>query len=299
MPTNIDLDAAEAFLGSHARLLDRRRFAALRGRGDAAGVLGALDGYRNADGGYGWGLEPDLRSADGQPAAAMHALAVIDEVATVTPRAAELCDWLEQTTLPDGGLPFALPIVDPAGCSPIWLGADPTTSSMQITTVVAAAAHRVARHDAAIAHHPWLARATRYCLDAIEAISPEPHAYEVAFAIQFLDAAGTGGLEVGHLVDRLVDHLAVDGTMAVAGGIDGETLHLLDVSPWPGTPSRAVLATSAVAADLDRLASGQQPDGGWTVDFATASPAAALEWRGHATVGAVAVLMANGALAAS
>lgn len=42
--------------------------------------------------------------------------------------------------------------------------------------------------------------------------------------------------------------------------------------------------------ELDRMATRQQADGGWTVDFASASPAAALEWRGYATVGAVSTL---------
>ena len=32
------------------------------------------------------------------------------------------------------------------------------------------------------------------------------------------------------------------------------------------------------------LAAGQQPDGGWRVDFNSFSPAAELEWRGAITV---------------
>jgi hypothetical protein len=39
---------------------------------------------------------------------------------------------------------------------------------------------------------------------------------------------------------------------------------------------------------------GQQDDGGWVVDFTACSPAAALDWRGYATVGALTVLRANG-----
>jgi hypothetical protein len=141
--------------------------------------------------------------------------------------------------------------------------------------------------------HPWLARATRFCLDAIGAMGDDPHAYEVSFALQFLDAAAEGGLDVDHLIRPIGGHLGPDGSMPVAGGAAGETLHLLDFSPLPGRPSRSMLSTAAVDADVDRLASGQQPDGGWTVDYDTASPAAALEWRGYATVRAVSTLLAN------
>jgi len=292
--TAIDLAAASTFLAGNGRLLDRRRLAFLLGRADTSAVLGALDAYRTPDDGYGWGLEPDLRSTDSQPAAALHAMEVMAEIGpTTTPRAAKLCDWLENISLPDGGLPFALPIVDPEACSPIWTSADPTTSSLQITSAVAAQAHRVAQHDSVVATHLWVSQATRFCLDAIAAIGPEPHAYEVSFALQFLDAIAASGLEVDHLISGLSRHLSDDGSMPVVGGTEGETLHLLDFSPFPGRASRTFLSASAVAADVARLAGLQEPDGGWTVDYATASPAAALEWRGYATVRAVSTLLAN------
>src|SRR5829696_6170413 len=107
----VDLAAAADFLASSARVLDRRRFDLLFGDGDAGAVLAAVDGYRNPDGGYGWGLEPDLRSRTSQPGGALHAFeAFADAAPVVTERARELCDWLDAVSLPDGGLPFALPV---------------------------------------------------------------------------------------------------------------------------------------------------------------------------------------------
>jgi hypothetical protein len=93
---NVDLSAANDFMAAHARILDRRRFELLNGRAAASAVLAALRAYRNPDGGYGHGLEPDLRAPESQPAAALHAFEVFAEVAPVTaPEAAELCDWLD------------------------------------------------------------------------------------------------------------------------------------------------------------------------------------------------------------
>src|SRR5215210_221461 len=92
--------AARSFMAAHARLLDRRRFDLLFGGGEPEPVLAALRGYRNGDGGYGHGLEPDLRAPESQPAAALHAFEVFAEVAPVSaPEAAELCDWLDAVTL--------------------------------------------------------------------------------------------------------------------------------------------------------------------------------------------------------
>ena len=63
----VDLSAAAGFTATHARLLDRRRFDLLFGGGDdgaaAGAVLAAVEAHRNPDGGYGWGLKPDLRPA--------------------------------------------------------------------------------------------------------------------------------------------------------------------------------------------------------------------------------------------
>ena len=84
----VDLTAAQAFIDTHARLLDRRRYALLGPASDlaadSAAVLAALDAYGNPDGGYGSGLEPDLRSPESQPAAAGHAFEAFAEIAPLT-----------------------------------------------------------------------------------------------------------------------------------------------------------------------------------------------------------------------
>ncbi|MFF0728542.1 hypothetical protein [Streptomyces sp. NPDC004134] len=292
-----DLAAAASFMATHARLLDRRRFELLVGGTEPAAVLAAVDGYRNPDGGYGWGLEPDLRAPESQPGGALHAFeAFVDAAPATTPHAARLCDWLLSVTLPDGGLPFALPVADPAGCAPFWTQADPAASALQSTAFAAGTALRLAAHDAAVAAHPWLERATSYCLAAIENIGDEPHAIELSFAIRFLDAAADTRPQATALLERLRPLIPGDGVLPVAGGSEGEAIRPLDVAPEPGRPARTLYAPEVVAAELLRLAAGQQEDGGWLVDFGSFSPAAALEWRGYRTVGAVAVLKQNSLL---
>lgn len=293
---SVDVAAASSFLAGHGRTLDRRRLELLLASGDGVeAVLAALDGYHNIDGGYGWGIEPDLRAPESQPVGAMHALEVLAEIGPATsPRAVELCDWLAETTLPDGGLPFSLPVTDPSACAPLWLGADPAMSSLQMTTQVAANALRVALHDPGVAKHPWLARARAWCVEAISALDDSLHAYELLFAVWFVDAlAATDPDGAAPLVERLAPFIPPDGVVPVQGGTDGEALRPLDFATRPDGPVRSLYTDDVVAADLDRLARGQQPDGGWTVDYASSSPAAALEWRGYATVSAVTTLLAT------
>ena len=288
---SIDLTGARSFMAAHARLLDRRRFDLVTGRGDPAAVLAALSAYRNADGGYGWGLEPDLRAPESQPACAFHAFEVLADVApVVAPEAVALCDWLDGASLPNGGLPFALPIADPSGCAPFWANADPQVFSLQITSIVAAYANRVAAHDPAVAAHPWLARVTGCCLAAIDELDAAPEPYVLEFCLRFLDAVHDREADAPRLLARFAQWIPADGRLRVVGGLEDETLWPLDLAPEAGRPARALFDDATIAADRERLAADQRQDGGWTVDFQSYSPAAALEWRGYATVRAVATL---------
>jgi hypothetical protein len=288
---NVDLNAAKSFMNTHARQLDLRRLELLLGEGGPDPVFAAIDAYRNPDGGYGWGLEPDLRAPESQPGGALHAFeAFADAGPATSPHAVELCDWLGSVTLADGGLPFALPIADPVGSAPFWANADPTTSSLQITAYVADMAHRVAVHDPAVAAHPWLKRATDYCIEAAAALEQAPFAIELAATMRLLDAAAPTRPEAAGLIERLGEWIPADGRVPVSQGAEGETMRALDFAPRPDGPARRLFSQDVIDAELRVLASEQHDDGGWRVDFQTYSPAAELEWSGYMTVLAIARL---------
>lgn len=59
--------AGRAFLEREGRLIERRLAAALFDGGPVGAVVDTLRGYRNADGGFGHGLEPDKRCPDSLP----------------------------------------------------------------------------------------------------------------------------------------------------------------------------------------------------------------------------------------
>ena len=288
------LDKASEFMATQSRLLDRRRFEVLFAGGTAKDALAALAAYRNADGGYGSGLEPDLRSTSSQPVSALHAFEVLEDIAPDTaPEATLLCDWLGSTTLPDGGLPFGLPIPDPAGCAPFFADTDPTRSSLHMTSMLASIAHRIARHDKAVRDHEWLATATEYSLRRILGLDGPGHALELRFALQFLDAVQGSVPGVDAELRRLGKFIPASGSMAVEGGAEDEVMNPLDFAPEPGRPVRELFPDAAIESELDRLVAGQRDDGGWTVDWGSFSAAGAFEWRGWATVRALKILRSN------
>lgn len=297
----IDLAKASEFMRTHARLLDRRRFELFVGdRSSPEATLAALSAYANPNGGFGYGLEPDLRSASSQPGGALHAFEVFGDVAPATsPMAPRLCDWLDSVSFESGALPFAFAMQDGSGSAPFWVEADPREPSLFLTPGICSAAHRVADHDPAVAAHPWLASATDYCLEAIAAIDSAPFAIAFRFMLWFLDAVYGKRPEAPGELARLGAMLPESGWLPVTGGAEGEALRPLDISPYPDRPLRDLFAPDVIAEDLDQIVAEQQPDGGWDVDFRSYSPAAKLEWRGYRTAWAIQVLSANGRLDAS
>ena len=291
----IDLGKASQFMRTHARVLDRRRFELLFADGSASAALTALLAYRNPDGGFGYGLEPDLRSATSQPGGALHAFEVLADVAPeASEMAVRLCDWAGSVSFEDGSLPFALAMDDGAGSAPFWANADASEPSLWMTSAVCGPAHRVADHDPAVAEHPWLAKATEYCLTQTAALDEPPFAIAFRFILQFLDASHGRSPGAAEELARLGAMLPESGTLPVPGGSEGEELSPLEISAIPSRPLRALFPPEAIAADLDRIERGQQEDGGWKVDFASYSPQATLEWRGYMTVWALTALRANG-----
>jgi hypothetical protein len=180
-----------------------------------------------------------------------------------------------------------------AGCAPFWAGADTTASSLHITAAVVGLALGVARFDAGVRSHPWLRRATSYCFVQIRSGGHRPHALELRYALQFLDAAAqTDAAAVADLA-RLGALIPSSGCLQVEGGLADEMMRPLDFAPYPDRPVRRLFDPDVVASELDRLAHAQSDDGGWPSEWTSYSPAAALEWRGWLTVRALTILRKN------
>ncbi|MBV9604021.1 MAG: hypothetical protein JO027_02875 [Solirubrobacterales bacterium] len=283
----VDRAAAETFIWSTARLVDRHRYAMRFAGGPAEPVIASLAGYQNPDGGFGHGLEPDLRGPESQPGPTMYALEILLEAGmldTAMGRAARA--WLARVAEPDGGIRTALPGFESYPHAPWWT-AEPKSSFL--TFGLAAVLHA-----GAVGEDEWLARATDWCWRSIEA-ERQPSAYWLKYACAFLDSVpdadrANAALEaLGGSVDA--------SAIAPAGGAEGEALRPLDLSPRPGTRSRALVGEPDVEAHLDAVEAEQLEDGGWMFDWPAWSLAQTADWRGNVTIRALGWLHDNGRIA--
>ena len=279
----IDRAAAETFIWSTARLLDRHRYAMLFEAGPAEPVLEALRGYRNPDGGFGHALEPDVRCPSSQPSPTLSALEILGEAGAAGGElAAGAREWLAQIAGPDGSVPSATPGFDRYPHAP-WYTAEP--GSMLTFALVATC------HDGGAAVGEWLERATDWCWHSIEE-TEKPAGYWLKFALAFLDAVPDeerARTAIATLAGR-VDVSAVEPV----GGVEGETLRPLDLSPRPGSRSRELVTGTQIDAHLDAVEDEQQEDGGWMFDWLAWSLAQTADWRAIVTIRALTWLRDSG-----
>ena len=73
----------------------------------------------------------------------------------------------------------------------------------------------------------------------------------------------------------------------------GSTNGSLSGGRSPDSIARPLFDDATIAAHLDHLAAGQQPDGGWRFNFPAWSPAQEADWRGAFTVEALDTLRRN------
>jgi hypothetical protein len=281
---SIDIDAAQRFVLTNARLLDRHRLAVIVRGAPVEPVLAALRAYRNPDGGFGHALEPAIRDPARQPASTLHALEVLAGVdALDDAMVSEAAAWVATIAEPDGGVPMALPTAAAHPRAP-WMS--PSSGGSFLTFALAARLRVAGSKD------PWLDRATVWCWAELEG-GDELSANGVKFALDFLDTVSDDQRAVA-AIERLRPRLRADGSIPVSGGVEDERITPLALSERPNGRSRALFTDDQIEADLDRLESGQQEDGGWTFDWAAWSPGQSVEWRGAMTLWVLTALRANG-----
>lgn len=277
-----------------ARLLDRRLFATCFLGAPAAGVVDALRGYQNSDGGFGHGLEPDIRCPASLPIdievafKAMSTAGTLDE--TMVRRA---CDFLARTAAEvgaSGAVPPAFDVIEAFPRAAHWTewtyqpGINPTAGLVGLLYKLGV-------------EHPWMRQATAYCWEKLESGQVLDDVHTFSEALVFLE----------HVPDRdRADGCAAElaGRMAEVPGLhldpdaEGYGLSPLHFAPTSEARWRELFTAEQIEAHLDKLAGEQQPDGGWTISWEPPSEASTLEWRGIVTLEALRTLTSYGRLTA-
>ncbi len=286
----MELARAKTFLLRHARVLERRVFACCFENGSTDGVRAALRAYRNPDGGFGHALEPDLRTSASQPIfvdvglGSMHEADAFDEELALG-----ACDFLGSVATPEGAVSPTLPGAEDDPCAGHWKllswahtpGVNPTA--------------RIAGHLHAFGvHHPWLDRATTWCIAQIENEDFESgHTLLAALTL----AEHLPDRERGHeLVERIMRQVPAAEWFLAEVPVESYGLTPLHFAPTPAAPARRFFDDNMIEAHLNDLAAHQEEDGGWPIHWEAPGRTAMLSWRARWTLEALRTLHAYGRL---
>jgi hypothetical protein len=286
--------AGDRFLLNQARLLERRLFATCFLGQPAAGVVDALRGYQNDDGGFGHALEPDKRCPASLPIdveTAFQALATAGAVDhDMVIRACDFLARVAEEADAGGAVPLAFPVIESFPRATHWTawtyepGLNPTAGLVGLLYQLGV-------------DHPWRSAGTAYCWQQLESGGLPGDAHALAETLNFLE----------HVPDR---HRADQQAAALASNLaDIPLFHLdpdapgyglspLNVAPQATSRWRALFTDTQIGAHLDRLQEDQQADGGWLITWEPPSQAARSEWRGIVTLGALRTLTSYGRLTA-
>ncbi|MEU8222177.1 hypothetical protein [Kribbella sp. NPDC048915] len=271
--------AGRDFVRRDARVLERRLFAAVFEGADPQGVVDALRGFQNADGGFGHGLEPDKRCPDSLP---LDVEVAFDTLLAAGARDDEMvrraADWLDRIANADGAVPLCGPAVE----------GYPRAEHIAEWTYQPAlnpTAGLVGRLHTLGVEHPWRDRAGEWCAAELANGFPED-AHGMHEALEFLEHTGDADF------DRVRDWLPKLAHYRADASDPSYGVTPLQFAPSPDSFWRPLFTDAQLEAHLDRLVADQQDDGGWALTWEPPGPAATLEYRGMVTVGALRTLKA-------
>jgi hypothetical protein len=281
-----DLDAARTFIYRNGRVLDRRLFASVFDGAPGEGVIEALRGYRNDDGGFGHGLEPDKRVPTSTPLDTETAFEAMD-IAGHVDRAlvASACDFLAARANPSGLVPLVFDDMLEYPHAEHW-DQIPRTPGINPTAGLAAL---LWKWDV---DHPWRDAATAGCWKVIEDAVPL-EAHDVKETLRFLEHQPDQG-RADALVSRMVERFPDVALLQLEPAPGDYGVTPLALAPWPDSRWRRLFPPDVIEAFLDQLEAAQQPDGGWPITWVPAGEGAVYEWRAWVTIDALRVLRAAG-----
>lgn len=278
-----DFQRAKDFILANARMIERRLFDFYFESGDVNGVFHAVYAYRNPDGGFGHGMEPDTSSPGSQPLFSIMALETLDEVGYLTKELIlkDFMPYFKSVTTPKGGIPWMFRPKTDYPCAKHFK----TVKEWAALSTTAPLLGILEKYEIAI---PWMKKAEQFVWSEFERIH-DKHAFCYLCVPRWLTfLMNTKKRDKAEkTINDLKNWISTSGIICEDRTDDGWGLygkpHSLNYATSPDNILNSLFTRKTIESDLIELLKRQKEDGRWDTWYGI-SEGTKLEWAGIQTL---------------
>lgn len=290
------------FMHERARPVEKALFQYHFERGSRTNVLAAMVSYQNADGGFGHGLEPDLRTPASSVIATVTAFDIYrriraDEDTPGLPAA--LAYLVEAYDVERERWPIVPPQIEDAPHAPWWSYADSAENFRGFWANPRASVVAYLQQFNRIAPSPFGEIARQAVVDDLMRYPQRMEMHDLLAFIELMETENLPREQYESIVDKLRRALPHSLELNPANW-GGYGLRPVQAIYYPGSPLTGAVAPAIIDANLDYEIDTQEADGSWSPNWswdfvdAEAWTAAEVEWRGILTLRKLKTLRAYG-----
>ncbi len=280
---------ARDFILTNARMIERRLFQFHFENDNSEGVFHAVYAYRNSDGGFGHGMEPDTASPESQPLFSIMALETLDEIGFLNPDLIlkDFMPYFESVTTEMGGIPWMLRPMSVYPCEEHFK----TVKEWAALSTTAPLLGMLEKYNIDI---PWKQKAEQFVWSEFERIKKK-HAFCYLCVPRWLTFLmhAKNQEKAEKQLNNLKHWIVEDGVICKNKSDDGWGLYgkpnSLNYAPSADSILHSLFDEQTIESDLKELISRQQEDGRWDTWYGI-SEGTKLEWAGIQTLWALKTL---------
>ena len=281
--SKVDYLKARDFILTNARMIERRLFQFHFENDNPEGVFHAVYAYRNSDGGFGHGMEPDTASPESQPLFSIMALETLDEVGYLTKEIIlnDFMPYFESITTEKGGIPWMLRPKSNYPCE----GHFKTIKEWAALSTTAPLLGILEKYNMDI---PWMQKAEQFVWSEFERIK-DKHAFCylcVPRWLTFLENTKSQD-KAEQTINNLKNWISNNGIICEDRSDEGWGLYGKPHSLNYATSSESILYSisnkETIELDIKELINRQKEDGRWDTWYGI-SEGTKLEWAGIQTL---------------
>ena len=280
---------ARDFILANARMIERRLFEFHFAKGDSQGVFHAVYAYRNTDGGFGHGMEPDTASPESQPLFSIMALETLDEVGCLDKNIIlnDFMPYFERVTTEKGGIPWMFRPKSDYPCE----GHFKTVKEWATLSTTAPLLGILEKYNIDI---PWMQKAEAFVWSEFERIKDKHVFCYLCVPRRLTFLTHTKNREkADKIIHSLKNWILADGVICKDTSDDGWGLygkpHSLNYASSSKSILYSIFDNDTIEADLQTLIHKQKRDGRWDTWYGI-SEGTKLEWAGIQTLWTLKVL---------